>query len=192
MQLLQQMNLMVYKQHTEEAAGSAAADERGAAATASTGIPSSEEALIAASAEDVKLLQGWFSEFLHEAMRSTAPPSDSQVNGMLQPWLQQGQFHVLQAAGQRVCLLCHVSTTSSSARIVLVFTPQQHRRKGHARAAVAHLCRLLLPRYSHICLMASQANATANHVYQDVGFATVGVMHKLRNAAAESTNANHG
>ncbi|WIA11419.1 hypothetical protein OEZ85_011536 [Tetradesmus obliquus] len=72
---------------------------------------------------------------------------------------------------------------NSSARIVLVYTPEQHRRRGHARVAVAQLCSQLSRRYSHICLMASQANATANRAYQDVGFVTVGEICILKNAA---------
>lgn len=140
-------------------------------------------ALSADSSDDMQLLHSWFAEFLQEAMHSLATPSDSQVQVLLQPWMKQGQFHVLQAAGQPVCLLCHVPTTNSSSRIVLVYTPEQHRRRGHARVAVAQLCSQLSRRYSHICLMASQANATANRAYQDVGFVTVEEMCILKNAA---------
>jgi hypothetical protein len=92
-------------------------------------------AVSAGNPDDMKFLHSWFADFLQEAMHTTAPPSDSQVSLLLQPWLQQGQFQLLHAAGQPVCLLCHVPTTSSSVRIVLVYTPQQHRRRGHARVA---------------------------------------------------------
>jgi hypothetical protein len=93
------------------------------------------QALSAADTEDMQLLQSWFAGFIQEAVHSTTQASDSEINALLQPWLQQGELYVLQAAGEPVCLLCHVPTTSSSTRIVLVYTPQGHRRKGHARAA---------------------------------------------------------
>jgi hypothetical protein len=124
------------------------------------------QALSAASTKDMQLLHSWFSGFIQEAMHSTTPASDSQINALLQPWLQQGQFHVLQAAGHPVCLLCDVPTTSSSTRIVLVYTPQEHRRKGHARAAGGWFRLVLCTaawgtcyRYASVCHEASAMSA---------------------------------
>jgi hypothetical protein len=92
-------------------------------------------ALSADRSTDMQFLQSWFADFLQEAMHATSAPDSSQVSLLLQPWLQQGQFNVLRAAGQPVCLLCHVPVTSSSTRIALVYTPKQHRRQGHASVA---------------------------------------------------------
>jgi hypothetical protein len=88
------------------------------------------QALSAADTKDMQLLQSWFAGFIQEAVHSTTQGSDSHINAMLQPWLQQGEFYVLQAAGEPVCLLCHVPTASSSTRIVLRCI---HRRSIGAR-----------------------------------------------------------
>ena len=48
---------------------------------------------------------------------------------------QQSAAGLMDGQQHPVTLLCHVPTSSSSTRIVQVFTPHQFRRKGYARAA---------------------------------------------------------
>jgi uncharacterized protein len=61
--------------------------------------------------------------------------------------------------------------TSTSARINLVYTPPEHRRKGYATASVAALSQRLLDQGCDRCFIFTDlSNPTSNHIYQQVGY----------------------
>lgn len=61
--------------------------------------------------------------------------------------------------------------TPHGVRVSLVYTPPEARRRGYAGALVRALTRRLLDRgRSFVTLYTDAANATANHVYREVGF----------------------
>ena len=114
------------------------------------------------SSEDMSLILDWSSDFFQDQMLLPSKTSTSQVQAMILPWVLHGQYSLALASGTAAAaaaaatagdqqpaapvstdvvqqhpltLLCHVPTSSSSTRIVQVFTPHQFRRKGYARAA---------------------------------------------------------
>lgn len=70
-------------------------------------------------------------------------PPHMQVSPGVMPRLQQGWYYALtdpQAAsacssGCAVCLVAHTPSSASSTRITMVYTPPEHRGRGHAKVA---------------------------------------------------------
>lgn len=61
-----------------------------------------------------------------------------------------------------------------AARVSLVYTPPQYRRKGYATAATAELTRRLLAGGApYCCLYTDLANPTANSIYARIGYCAV-------------------
>jgi len=60
-----------------------------------------------------------------------------QVAAGVMPRLQQGWYFLLAATagGPPVCLVAHTPSSHASTRITMVYTPAEHRGKGHAKAA---------------------------------------------------------
>jgi predicted GNAT family acetyltransferase len=65
----------------------------------------------------------------------------------------------------------------SGVELANVFTPQEHRKKGYARACVTEVCRALLQRYDRVVLFVGQGNVAANALYQKIGFQFVDEMN---------------
>jgi uncharacterized protein len=57
----------------------------------------------------------------------------------------------------------------------MVYTPPEHRRKGYASACVATLSQTLLNQgYKYCFLFTDLANPTSNHIYEAIGYQSVG------------------
>ncbi len=123
---------------------------------------------------DRSLLVSWFTAFNieieadHVALEEAASRGkamlerlDERSGGML--WLDEG--------GAPVSVACFKAPTTNGIRIGPVFTPPEHRRHGYAAAVTAATTRLMLDRgFAFACLYTNAANATANHVYESIGY----------------------
>jgi hypothetical protein len=77
-----------------------------------------------------------------------------------------------------VSIACRGQPTPNGARIGLVYTPPEYRRKGYASACVAGLSQTLLNQGHKYCfLFTDLANPTTNHIYQAIGYQPVGDWH---------------
>ncbi|MBA3379341.1 MAG: GNAT family N-acetyltransferase [Chloroflexia bacterium] len=86
---------------------------------------------------------------------------DERSGGVL--WLDRG--------GVPVSVACYKAPTTNGIRIGPVFTPPEHRRRGYAGAVTAATTQLMLDRgHAFTCLYTDAANATANHVYESIGY----------------------
>lgn len=62
-------------------------------------------------------------------------------------------------------------TTRSGVRIVLVYTPPEHRGQGYASSLVAALSQHMLDGGRDFCfLFTNVANPTSNKIYRDIGY----------------------
>ncbi|NOT34797.1 MAG: GNAT family N-acetyltransferase [Candidatus Eisenbacteria bacterium] len=60
--------------------------------------------------------------------------------------------------------------TADAAQISGVYTPPPERRRGHARRALAELCRRLFPASRAACLFVNDTNTPAIALYESLGF----------------------
>jgi predicted GNAT family acetyltransferase len=73
---------------------------------------------------------------------------------------------------------CDLGITPNGAVISLVYTPPEHRRKGYGSSCVAALSQTLLSRGHKYCfLFTDLANPTSNHIYQAIGYQSVGDLY---------------
>jgi predicted GNAT family acetyltransferase len=76
--------------------------------------------------------------------------------------------------GRPVAMCASPGGAPSGARISLVYTPPDLRRRGYATAAVSALTRRLLFGGSrYCCLYTDLANPTSNNVYRRIGYRPV-------------------
>lgn len=121
---------------------------------------------------DHPLLVSWFTAFNIEA--DGVPPErarhraqamldrlDERGGGLL--WLDEG--------GSPVSIACYKAPTMNGIRIGPVYTPPEHRRRGYAGAVTGATTQLMLDRgHAFACLYTDAANATANHIYESIGY----------------------
>ena len=78
---------------------------------------------------------------------------------------------VLEVASRAVCLVGIGGSTPNGRRIGPVYTPPEHRQRGHAEALVARVCEQLLAAGNEFCFLYTDLDyATSNSVYRRVGF----------------------
>lgn len=78
--------------------------------------------------------------------------------------------------GEPVSMAGTSGPTPNGIRINAVYTPPEHRRKGYASACVAELSQLMLDQGRKLCfLFTDMANPTSNHIYQTIGYESVGI-----------------
>lgn len=121
---------------------------------------------------DHPLLVSWFTAFNIEADGVPADVARSRGQAMLDRldersggllWLDEGR--------SPVSIACYKAPTMNGIRIGPVYTPPEHRRRGYAGAVTAATTQLMLDRgHAFVCLYTDAANATANHVYEAIGY----------------------
>ncbi|MEH1910355.1 MAG: GNAT family N-acetyltransferase [Nostoc sp.] len=123
-----------------------------------------------ATEDDQELLKNWYEAFSLEALGSIESDTERWVKRVLQQdtaYLWQDEVPV--------SIACHVGITPNGARIGIVYTPAEYRRKGYACACVAALSQTLLNQGNRYCfLFTDLANPTSNHIYQEIGYQPVG------------------
>jgi predicted GNAT family acetyltransferase len=119
---------------------------------------------------DRQLLLDWYKAFEIEALGS----HDSNPERAVEHRLQQGSVYLWENEVP-VSMASLVGRTPNGARVSLVYTPPEHRRKGYASACVAALSQTLLNQgYQYCFLFTDQGNPTSNHIYQAIGYQPVG------------------
>ena len=69
--------------------------------------------------------------------------------------------------------------TPSAVQLQQVWVDPEARGRGHARRALADLCRLLLERVPHVCLFVRPENAPALRLYAAIGMRRAGTYRSL-------------
>ena len=121
---------------------------------------------------DVPLVARWSSAFIAEALPDDAPPDDPLAAASA--IVARGAVHLWSVEGEPVSMAAAQGQPSLGARIGLVYTPPELRRRGHAGACVRALSRLCFERGHRACfLYTDRANPTSNHIYGDIGYRPV-------------------
>ncbi|BAY40551.1 hypothetical protein NIES2111_49370 [Nostoc sp. NIES-2111] len=137
-------------------------------------IPSARGYLRQAVQEDKELLVRWYQDFYLEALNETALNAEEWAKWVL----QEGRAYLWQDEIP-VSIVCSGNLTPNGIRINMVYTPPEYRRRGYASAAVMNLSQSLLNQGHQFCfLFTDLANPTANHIYQDIGYQSVGDWHQ--------------
>lgn len=84
--------------------------------------------------------------------------------------IRDSLFYFWTFEGKTVALAGHSVVASGFARIVPVYTPPQHRRKGYASAITAFVTEMLQSRGVQVMLFADGGYEASNAVYQKLGF----------------------
>ena len=131
-------------------------------------LPATRGSLRAVDLSERDVAIQWAVAFLREAVPNQ--PNEAEENvarhvkaGTLYFWDDGGPVTMCASVGGGTC-----------ARINLVYTPPDLRRRGYATAAVAALTRRLLDHGStYCCLYTDLANPTSNSVYRRIGYRPV-------------------
>lgn len=89
-----------------------------------------------------------------------------------------------------VAIACRSGLTPNGVGINMVYTPPEYRRNGYASACVAALSQTLLSLGCKYCfLFTDLANPTSNHIYQAIGYQSVGDWYDYSFSQNTLTNA---
>jgi predicted GNAT family acetyltransferase len=131
-----------------------------------------------ATRNDRPALIDWFTAFAVEANTEAEPEQiahgvDIRLDG------DQTGLWWWEVNGEPVTLVGANGLTPNGIRIGPVYTPPTHRRRGYASAATAEVSqRLLDSGRSFVFLFTDRTNTTAEHIYQTIGYESVGdVIH---------------
>ena len=135
---------------------------------------------------DHPLLVEWFTDFTIEIDHVAPDLARARGQGMVERLDDRsGGLLWLDGDGAPVSIACYKAPTPNGIRIGPVYTPPAHRRQGSAAAVTAATTRLMLDRgYRFTCLYTDAANATANHVYESIGYEFVADSMQYRFAEA--------
>ncbi len=135
----------------------------------STDLPAIQGRLREVTSSERDLAVKWALAFVREAM----PNSPNEVEESVDRHLRAGTLNFWDDGGP-VTMCASVGGPSTSARINLVYTPPDLRRRGYATAAVSALTRRLLDSGRRsCCLYTDLANPTSNSVYRRIGYRPV-------------------
>ncbi|MCC5638265.1 GNAT family N-acetyltransferase [Nostoc sp. CHAB 5844] len=126
-----------------------------------------------ATEDDRELLVNWHEAFSLEALGNIETDSKRWVE-----WVLKQKIVYLWQDEVPVSIACRSGKTPNGARIGMVYTPPEYRRRGYASACVAALSQTSLNQGNQFCfLFTDLANATSNHIYQEIGYQSVGDWH---------------
>ncbi len=119
---------------------------------------------------DVRLLAAWRREYRYEAGLAA---SEEDHDTVIRHRIADGQLFVWED-NEQVSMACFGPGAAGSARVFLVYTPQQFRRRGYATSCVAALTQHLIEAGNTRCyLYADLANSTSNGIYRQIGYRPV-------------------
>lgn len=124
--------------------------------------------LRAAAPAELEALAGWAQAFAAEAGVEGPDP-----RAFVEQLIRERRLFVWDNTG--VVSMCALSpTTAGVARVSLVYTPPEHRRRGYASACVAAASQSALGRAADTCVLYTDlANPTSNAIYQAIGYVPV-------------------
>lgn len=124
-----------------------------------------------AAAADRDLLVRWIADFAAEALGQAAA---TDAGATVERHLAAGTLAVWRDGGRAVSMAAGRGTTPNGARISLVYTPPDLRRRGYAAACVAALSARLLAEGRRFCFLYTDlANPTSNALYRRLGYEPV-------------------
>lgn len=127
-----------------------------------------------ATAADFERVIDWFVAF---AIEADTDGDRDRLRQAVESRLasQQGGIWLWELNGVPVSMVGAGGLTPHGIRIGPVYTPPEQRRAGYASAATAAVSQLLLDGGRELVfLFTDQANPTANHIYQAIGYEPVG------------------
>ena len=135
----------------------------------STDLPAIQGRLREVTSSERGLAVEWALAFVREAI----PNHPNEAEESVDRHLRAGTLNFWDDGGP-VTMCASVGGPSTSARINLVYTPPDLRRRGYATAAVSALTRRLLDMgRRYCCLYTDLANPTSNSVYRRIGYRPV-------------------
>lgn len=128
-----------------------------------------------ATEKDIPQVSAWFVGFSND---SHLPKSEKftaeEAKNIVPARIAENRIYVWEAGGKAVAQ-AGVSSTETSARISLVYTPQENRGKGYASALVAAVSQKMLNDGKKLCcLYADARNPVSNSIYRKLGYEFVG------------------
>jgi uncharacterized protein len=126
-----------------------------------------------ASSADLDLLADWYQAFEVEAFGESTTDARARVERVLAT-RSRGICVWEDGAKGPVSLAGYGNPTPHGIRVGPVYTPPEQRGRGYASALVAAVSRQLLDEgRQFVFLFTDQKNATANHIYQAIGYEPV-------------------
>jgi len=118
------------------------------------------------------LLASWIRGFQAEAVPDDPPTDPHQI---LDRFFAGGTTLRVWDHGGPVSMAGSSRSSVHGARVSLVYTPPEYRRRGYASACVAGLSQLLLDQgYAFCALYTDLANPTSNKIYRAIGYRPLG------------------
>lgn len=141
--------------------------------------PSPSGRLRAATTGDAELCLAWFRDFDRAAAEQAGREGRHGMgesftlddilaridDGLIWLWVDE--------VDRPVHLTAATAPAYGVSRVGPVYTPQEHRGRGYASAAVAAVSQRILDAGDRACLFADQANPTSNRIYEAVGYRAV-------------------
>jgi predicted GNAT family acetyltransferase len=127
---------------------------------------------------DAPILEGWLNQFAAEAGLA------SRAKNEVASRIDAGLLFVWEADSVVVSMAAITVAQGGVSRVQLVYTPQQHRRRGFASACVAALTARELANPGRTCMLNTDlSNPTSNGIYQAIGYRRVADAYELRFAS---------
>jgi predicted GNAT family acetyltransferase len=129
-----------------------------------------------ATPADRSLLVEWLDAFTQEALNESDLPAAGDIADryLAGPASDRGLF-LWEDGGRPVSMAGIAGPTPNGIRVNAVYTPRELRGRGYATACVAALSSAQLRAGRRYCfLFTDVANATANEIYQRIGYVAVG------------------
>lgn len=124
---------------------------------------------------DLDVLLAWSDAFgLETALADERPPPER-----VQAWIAEQRIHGWWVGEAPVAATLLTRRTPRTQSLTFVWTPPEHRRRGHAARLVAELCRRSLGDGRTPVLFADAANPASNALYLRLGFDDTGHWRSL-------------
>jgi predicted GNAT family acetyltransferase len=141
-----------------------------------------------AARADRPLLVAWLHAFAQEALNEADLAAAGQIADryLAGPATERG-LYLWEVDGLPVSMAGLAGPTPNGVRVNAVYTPPPLRRRGYATACVAALSRAQLRAGRRYCfLFTDLANASANEIYQKIGYVAVGDVDQYEFSATTS------
>ncbi|WP_153723050.1 GNAT family N-acetyltransferase [Sporosarcina cascadiensis] len=121
-----------------------------------------------ATKKDALRIAAWLMLFEKEAGLPLTPKDA--VREEVASFIDRQEVFVWENEGKVVSMMKKARPTERGVTVSMVFTPRQERRKGYGRTMVAKVSEELMKEFQFCLLFTDLANATANKIYQEIGY----------------------
>ncbi|MGK2928044.1 MAG: GNAT family N-acetyltransferase [Acidimicrobiales bacterium] len=119
-----------------------------------------------ATGADLDLAVVWSAAFAAD----TDSLSEPQPEERLRRLIDARRLWIWEVDGEPTSTAVVSTSTGGVTRVGFVYTPPEHRRRGHAAAIVTHVSHLALQRGDRCILYTQLSNPTSNAIYQRLGY----------------------